>query len=190
MAAAATGAVKARPQARSRFNIACDGMYLLEGGASVSEILGVDAGDTRACACGSRPNSRVNSPNWRFGATTQAGCGASDNQRNALTDKRALHVSIKYYLRMSPERRLSFTVVMSSDIANVGGTTWANAIGNPNAGGAKTIYQWFNTAAFVAPNLFSLSDRVFSSLRARARQHQKRAKPVRSSLPTRFPRAR
>jgi hypothetical protein len=86
MAAAATGAVKARPQARSRFNIACDGMYLLEGGASVSEILGVDAGDTRACACGSRPNSRVNSPNWRFGATTKAGCGASNSQRNALTD--------------------------------------------------------------------------------------------------------
>ena len=63
MAAAATGAVKARPQARSRFNIACDGMYLLESGTSVGEILGVNAGDTHTCACSARPDSRVNSPN-------------------------------------------------------------------------------------------------------------------------------
>jgi hypothetical protein len=51
-----------------------------------------------------------------------------------------------------------FTVVMSSDIANVGGTTWANAIGNPNAGGAKTIYQWFNTAALVAPQQYTFGN--------------------------------
>ena len=38
--------------------------------------------------------------------------------------------------------------------------------------------------------LFSLSDRSFSSVRARARQRQKRAKALRSSLSTRFPRAR
>jgi hypothetical protein len=44
-----------------------------------------------------------------------------------------------------------FTVVMSSNVANDGGTTWANAVGNPNSGGARSIYQWFNTAAFVSP---------------------------------------
>ena len=48
------------------------------------KILGVDAGDTHTRACSSRPDPRVNSPNRRFGATTHAGCGASDNQRNAL----------------------------------------------------------------------------------------------------------
>ena len=37
---------------------------------------------------------------------------------------------------------------------------------------------------------FSLSEREFSSLRARARQRQERAKPVHSSLSTPLPRAR
>ena len=44
-----------------------------------------------------------------------------------------------------------FTVVMSSDIANVGGTTWANAVGDPNTNAPHTISQWFNKSAFVAP---------------------------------------
>jgi len=39
-------------------------------------------------------------------------------------------------------------------------------------------------------SLFSLSDRVFSSRRARARQRQERAKPVHSSLSTPLPWAR
>jgi hypothetical protein len=50
------------------------------------------------------------------------------------------------------------TVIMSSDIANDGGTTWANVVGNPNAGGARTIYQWFNTAAFVSPAHYTYGD--------------------------------
>jgi hypothetical protein len=50
------------------------------------------------------------------------------------------------------------TVVMSSDVANDGGTTWANVVGNPNAGGARTIYQWFNTAAFVSPAQYTYGD--------------------------------
>jgi hypothetical protein len=51
-----------------------------------------------------------------------------------------------------------FTVTMSSDIANDGGTTWANVLGNPNSGGARTIYQWFNTAAFVAPAQYHIGN--------------------------------
>src|SRR5260370_23809956 len=90
MAAAATSAVEARTQARSRFNIACDGIYLLKRGASVGEILGIDAGHRRTSACGSPAHSRVNRRNWRFGAATQAGCGASHGQENAPTDKRSL----------------------------------------------------------------------------------------------------
>jgi hypothetical protein len=50
-----------------------------------------------------------------------------------------------------------FTVVMSSDIANVGGTTWANAVGNPNHG-PQTIYKWFNTSAFVAPAQYTFGN--------------------------------
>jgi hypothetical protein len=51
-----------------------------------------------------------------------------------------------------------FTVVMSSDVANVGGTTWANAVGNPNAGAPRTIYQWFNKAAFVSPAQYTFGN--------------------------------
>jgi hypothetical protein len=47
------------------------------------------------------------------------------------------------------------TVTMSSDVANDGGSTWANAVGNPNSGGSRTIRQWFNTAAFVSPAQYS-----------------------------------
>jgi hypothetical protein len=50
-----------------------------------------------------------------------------------------------------------FTVVMSSDIANVGGTTWANAVGNPN-NGPQTIYKWFNTSAFAAPAQYNFGN--------------------------------
>jgi hypothetical protein len=51
-----------------------------------------------------------------------------------------------------------FTVVMSSDVANVGGTTWANAVGNPNEGAPRTIYQWFNKAAFVSPAQYTFGN--------------------------------
>jgi hypothetical protein len=51
-----------------------------------------------------------------------------------------------------------FTAVTSSDIANVGGTTWPNAIGNPNAGAPRSIYQWFNKAAFVAPAQYTFGN--------------------------------
>jgi Carboxypeptidase regulatory-like domain len=50
-----------------------------------------------------------------------------------------------------------FTVVMSSDIANVGGTTWANAVGDPNHG-PQTISKWFNTSAFVAPAQYTFGN--------------------------------
>jgi hypothetical protein len=47
---------------------------------------------------------------------------------------------------------------MSSDVANVGGTTWANAVGNPNSGAPQTIYKWFNTAAFVSPAQYNFGN--------------------------------
>ena len=51
-----------------------------------------------------------------------------------------------------------FTVTMSSDVANTGGTTWPTAVGNPNAGGARNIYQWFNRAAFLAPAQYNFGN--------------------------------
>ena len=34
-------------------------------------------------------------------------------------------------------------------------TTSANAVGNPNSGGAHSIFPWFNAAAFVAPRQYT-----------------------------------
>ena len=51
-----------------------------------------------------------------------------------------------------------FTVTMSSDVANTGGTTWPNAVGNPNSGGGRNIYQWFNRAAFLAPAQYNFGN--------------------------------
>jgi hypothetical protein len=52
-----------------------------------------------------------------------------------------------------------FTVVMPSDVSNTADTsTWANLVGNPNSGGNRSIYQWFNTTAFASPAPFTFGN--------------------------------
>ena len=48
-------------------------------------------------------------------------------------------------------------LTLATDIANTGGAGGDNRpdrIGDPNEGGAKTVQQWFNTAAFALPRQF------------------------------------
>ena len=48
-------------------------------------------------------------------------------------------------------------LTLAADIANTGGAGGDNRpdrIGDPNEGGAKTVQQWFNTAAFALPRQF------------------------------------
>jgi hypothetical protein len=52
-----------------------------------------------------------------------------------------------------------FTAVMATDVSNTADTsTWTNLVGNPNSGGARSIYQWFNTAAFAAAAPFTFGN--------------------------------
>jgi hypothetical protein len=52
-----------------------------------------------------------------------------------------------------------FTSTAPTDVANVADTaTWPNAIGNPNSVGNRSIYHFFNTAAFIAPPIYTFGN--------------------------------
>ena len=95
--------LKRGPRPRSRFNIACDGMYLLESGTSVGEILGVDAdGDTHTCAAapGRTPGSTAR--NWTFPAATTPSrllCKRQSEKRTYGQQSGRCMFSTEYYLQ-------------------------------------------------------------------------------------------
>ena len=52
-----------------------------------------------------------------------------------------------------------FTVTMPTDVSNTAdASTWASVIANPNAVSNRSVYQWFNTGAFVSPPSFSVGN--------------------------------
>ena len=73
MATPTTSTVKAWSKANSRFNVACDGVYLLESVAGISEVFGVDTSHGRTRTCDSHPHAWINYSNSRFGGIVQAG---------------------------------------------------------------------------------------------------------------------
>ena len=52
-----------------------------------------------------------------------------------------------------------FTVTMPTDVSNTAdASTWASVTGNPNTVSNRSVYQWFNTGAFVSPPNFSVGN--------------------------------
>ena len=52
-----------------------------------------------------------------------------------------------------------FTVTLPTDVSNTADTsTWPNLLSNPNSVSGRSIYQWFNRAAFASPQAYTFGN--------------------------------